>query len=543
MAESAFSGSARTPCVRGNRFGHYDVTALIGEGGMGQVWRATDTQLNRDVALKILPDPFAADPCRVARFHREAQILASLNHPNIAQIHGIEESEGAHALVLELVEGQTLADCIAQRPIPLDEALLIAKQIAEALEAAHEAGVIHCDLKPANIKVRADGTVKVLDFGLATTLAGDRFDVDLSQAPTVTATTPGTRHGAILGTAAYMSPEQARGMPLDRRTDIWSFGCVVYEVLTARRAFPGDTLPDTLVGILEREPSWEALPDATPEAVSRLLRRCLQKHAARRTRDIGDARIELDEVVRGDRFDEGPTMRGAYEALRSWRSSAVSVVVACVAVTALSLSRVTGPDDPAVSRLSTSEAIATQLTNHEWSEAASALAPDGRAFAFVSDHAGTPDVWLRQVSGGELVRLTDDAETESNLVFAPSGEAIYFERAGAILRIGTLGGQARTMVARGFSPSPSPDGQRLAYYVREADKVALTVGALDGSATTTLVEGIIGGSQSVPAWSPDGRFIAYTLAGLFTPSNLFVVDVDTAGIRQVTRWERHNDAG
>ena len=207
----------------GSRLGHYDVTALIGEGGMGQVYRATDTQLGRDVALKILPDAFAADPDRIARFQREAQVLASLNHPNIAAIYGIEEAEGTKALVLELVEGPTLADRIAKGPIPLDEALPIAKQIAEALEAAHEAGVIHRDLKPANIKVREDGTVKVLDFGLAKAL-DTTPQGDASQSPTLTAAA--TQMGVILGTAAYMSPEQARGKPVDMRTDVWSFGCL-----------------------------------------------------------------------------------------------------------------------------------------------------------------------------------------------------------------------------------------------------------------------------------------------------------------------------
>ena len=272
----------------GTSLGHYDVTALLGEGGMGQVWQATDTQLNRQVALKILPDAFAADTDRLARFTREAQILASLNHPNIAAIHGIEESEGTRALVLELVEGPTLADRISQGPIPLDEALPIAKQIAEALEAAHEAGVIHRDLKPANIKVREDGTVKVLDFGLAKAMAGEAQGPDLSQSPTMTATVGGTREGVILGTAAYMSPEQARGQTLDKRTDIWSFGCVVFEMLTGRAAFGGQTLSDTIANVLEHDPNWRDLDPALAPAVPRVLRRCLAKHAGRRLHDIAE---------------------------------------------------------------------------------------------------------------------------------------------------------------------------------------------------------------------------------------------------------------
>ena len=278
----------------GSRLRHYDVTALLGEGGMGQVWQATDTQLNRDVALKILPDAFASDPDRLARFTREAQILASLNHPNIAAIYGIEESERTRALVLELVEGPTLADRIAKGPIPLDEALPIAKQIAEALEAAHEAGVIHRDLKPANIKVREDGTVKVLDFGLAKALQPDS-EGDPSQSPTLTAAA--TQQGVILGTAAYMSPEQARGKPLDRRTDIWSFGCVVYEMIPGGAAFRGETLSDTIAGVLDRQPDWQVLPTATPAPIGKLLRRCLEKDPRDRLQHIGDARVELKEVV------------------------------------------------------------------------------------------------------------------------------------------------------------------------------------------------------------------------------------------------------
>ena len=278
----------------GDRLGHYGVTALIGEGGMGQVYRATDTQLNRDVALKILPDAFAADPDRLARFQREAHVLASLNHPNIAAIYGIEEAEGTRALVLELVEGPTLADRIAKGPIPLNEALPIAKQIAEALEAAHEAGVIHRDLKPANIKVREDGTVKVLDFGLAkamdTTPQGDP-----SQSPTLTAAA--TQMGVIIGTAAYMSPEQGAGKPVDKRGDIWSFGVVLFEMLTAQRAFTGETVSHVLASVLKTDPDWTLLPTALPQPLVRLLRRCLEKEPKRRLRDVGEAVIHLEEAA------------------------------------------------------------------------------------------------------------------------------------------------------------------------------------------------------------------------------------------------------
>ena len=279
----------------GTSLGHYDVTALLGEGGMGQVWQATDTQLNRQVALKILPDAFADDPDRLARFTREAQILASLNHPNIAAIYGIEESEGTRALVLELIEGPTLADRISQGPIPLDEALPIAKQIAGALEAAHEAGVIHRDLKPANIKVREDGTVKVLDFGLAKALepTSASATADPSQSPTLTAAAA-TQMGVIMGTAAYMSPEQARGKPVDKRADIWAFGAVLFEMLTGRPLFERGDVSEMLASLVLKEPDLTAVADDTSPAMRTVLRRCLVKDPTRRLRDIGEARLLLE---------------------------------------------------------------------------------------------------------------------------------------------------------------------------------------------------------------------------------------------------------
>ena len=278
----------------GARLGHYAVTAKLGEGGMGEVWRATDTQLNRDVALKILPEAFATDPDRLARFQREAQVLASLNHPGIAAIYGIEEQDGTRALVLELVEGPTLADRISKGPIPLDEALPIAKQIAEALEAAHEAGVIHRDLKPANIKVREDGTVKVLDFGLAKALDQSPTG-DPSQSPTLTAAA--TQMGVIMGTPAYMSPEQASGTPVDKRADIWSFGVVLFEMLTGQRMFTGETVSHVLASVLRADPDWTTLPTETPAAINRLLRRCLAKDRRVRTPDVAVARIEIDDAI------------------------------------------------------------------------------------------------------------------------------------------------------------------------------------------------------------------------------------------------------
>lgn len=260
---------------------------------MGEVYRAHDTRLNRDVAIKVLSDSFTTDADRVARFQREAQMLAALNHPNIAHIHGLEDIGTGKALVLELVEGPTLADRIAEGPIPLDEALAIAKQIADALDAAHEQGIIHRDLKPANIKLKEDGTVKVLDFGLAKALANESASVNLSVSPTITSPALATHAGIIIGTAAYMSPEQARGKAADKRADIWAFGCVLFEILTGRRAFDGDEVSDILAAILRAEPDWNLLPGATPMGVTRLLHRCLEKDRKRRIADIADARFEL----------------------------------------------------------------------------------------------------------------------------------------------------------------------------------------------------------------------------------------------------------
>jgi serine/threonine protein kinase len=283
------------PTMTGRRIGPYELKGLIGAGGMGEVYLARDLKLGRDVAIKILPQISSADPERRARLEREARLLAALNHPHIGSIYGFENADGVDALVLELVEGETLAERIARGPIPIREALHIAGQIADALDAAHEKGIIHRDLKPANIKITVAGNVKVLDFGLAKPAIGDGAGQDLTKSPTIT--TGNTHAGVILGTAAYMSPEQARGKAVDKRTDMWAFGCVLYEMLTGRMAFAGETVSDTIVSILERQPDWSALPAATPQAVRRLLQRCVEKDPKRRLRDIGDARNEIEDVA------------------------------------------------------------------------------------------------------------------------------------------------------------------------------------------------------------------------------------------------------
>src|SRR5262245_36132016 len=273
----------------GTRLGPYEIRSLLGAGGMGEVYRATDTKLSRDVALKVLPAPFVSDPDRMARFDREAQVLASLNHPNIATIHGLEEAWSSRALVMELVEGPTLADRIAAGPIPVNECLSTAKEIAEALEYAHERGVIHRDLKPANVKLSRDGHVKVLDFGLAKALSLDSDSNTLSNSPTLSLAA--TQAGVILGTAAYMSPEQAKGKTAYRRADIWAFAAVLYEMLTRRRLFTGETASETMALVMTREPDWSLLPPHIPASIRDLLRRCLIKDPRARLQSIGDARV------------------------------------------------------------------------------------------------------------------------------------------------------------------------------------------------------------------------------------------------------------
>ena len=394
----------------GSRLGHYDVAALIGEGGMGRVYQATDTKLNRQVALKILPEAFATDPDRLARFQREAQVLASLNHPGIAAIYGIEEADDTRALVLELVEGPTLADRIAQGPIPVDEALPIAKQIAEALEAAHEQGVIHRDLKPASIKVKDDGTVKVLDFGLAKAL-DTAPEGDPSQSPTLTAAA--TQMGVIMGTAAYMSPEQARGKPVDKRADIWAFGCVLYEMFTGQRAFQGEDVSLTLASVMKSDPDFTRLRDDTPGAVRRLLVRSLLKDPSQRLRDIGDAHFELTvmepSAAGSDMTGAVPTgAAGRVTATSSKRRAWLATVVVAAALGAsamwlpslggrFALDTDTSMADGVV-RFSIPLTEGQQLVMYQ---STPAVSPDGQTVAYAASEGGETRIFVRSLSGFE----------------------------------------------------------------------------------------------------------------------------------------------
>ena len=369
----------------GTKLGVYEVLAAIGAGGMGEVYKARDTKLDRDVALKILPDAFVNDPERLARFQREAKVLASLNHPNIAQIHGLEESGDSPALVLEYVEGPTLQDRIAKGPIPLDEALPIARQIAEALEAAHEQGIIHRDLKPANVKVKDDGTVKVLDFGLAKALQPELSDLEAANSPTMTMTAAATKMGVIMGTAAYMSPEQARGKTVDKRADIWAFGVVLFEMLAGRRLFETEDVSLTLADVMRAEPEWEALPETVPPSVRTVLRRCLEKETKHRIRDIGDVRLAMDGAFETTGIAP-PEARGA--PLPVWQRPA-TIAVTALALGGLSVWILTGSVPPRVVRFPIP--LAANQTFRFDQHSVVAVSPDGSQIVYEANGS----LWLR----------------------------------------------------------------------------------------------------------------------------------------------------
>jgi serine/threonine-protein kinase len=406
---------------------HYRVVAKLGEGGMGEVWRATDSKLNRDVAIKILPEAFAADPDRLARFTREAQVLASLNHPNIAAIYGVEE----RALVMELVEGPTLADRIGQGAVSLEEALPIAKQIAEALEYAHERGVIHRDLKPANIKVTPDGKVKVLDFGLAAVAQVSTVQpADPLSSPTLTMRA--TQMGAIMGTAAYMSPEQARGVMVDKRADVWAFGVVLYEMLTGRPMFTGESVSDVMAAVLRAQTDWNALPTDVPPSVRQLLRRCLCKDRKKRLRDIGDALLELDEAP------EAPAAQAQRRSPILWALAAGLALV----LIAEAWFRLRPPPEALARPVSRWTTI---LPSPAVTDVA--LSRDGTLMVYAGPVSGAESLSLRALDRQEFKPLLGTGAAVGP-VFSPDGQWIAFYSGERLAKIPVAGGPPITSARR-----------------------------------------------------------------------------------------------
>jgi serine/threonine-protein kinase len=421
----------------GTQLGSHEIIALLGKGGMGEVYRARDLKLKREVAIKILPEEFSCNSDRVSRFQREAEVLASLNHPNIATIHDLAESNGSKYLVLELVEGETLADRIARGPIPVKEALNISIQICEALEAAHERGIIHRDLKPANVKLTPDGKVKVLDFGLAKALAGSPANTTVSNSPTLLS---GTMGGVIIGTAAYMSPEQARGLVADQRSDIFSFGCILYEILSGSQAFQGGTVSDILAAVLAREPDFSLLPpDMRPWLVN-LVRRCLEKNPRRRWYSIGDVRIAIEE---GQTQPEITDAIHGGRRLTAWLvGSAAGLVVAAAVLLFVSQSRKTPPVAPL--RLSAELGSGVSLPTSIIGNAGLALSPDGQMLAFTGSKGGKTQLYLRQLTQLDAMALaeTDDAV---NPFFSSDGKWIGFFSNGKLRKVLASGGAAVTL--------------------------------------------------------------------------------------------------
>jgi len=513
----------------------------IGEGGMGVVWRAVDTTLDREVAIKILPDAFAANPDRLARFEREAKLLASLNHPGLASVFGVHDSDLTRFIAMELVPGEDLAQRLIRGPLPVGKALDIARQMAEALEAAHQRGVIHRDLKPANIKVSSDGRVKILDFGLAKTLepsAGS--NTDLTSSPT--RTSAGTVVGTILGTAAYMSPEQARGQEVDQRSDIWSFACVVWECLTGQVLFAGATVSDSIGAILHSEPDWSLLPAETPVAVQRMLRRCLAKDPRERLHSIADARIELAETDQSS-----PNVQGPFRTNKSLITTLAIALAASLTAVAFFFLR----PDPSPADLGAENPLAgarfTKITDFPGSEFDASISPDGRFVAFVSDRDGPFEAFVSQIGTGEFRKLTagkrdfevEDARAPVRSVgFNADGSEIWFG-GGPWLRVRAmplLGGPLRNFLGEHVvNLAWSPGGDRLAYHERLAGD-PLFVADRDGANSRKILGPPAGTHQHYPIWSVDGQWI-YLVRGrpATLEMDLWRVRVNGEGLEQLTR--------
>jgi eukaryotic-like serine/threonine-protein kinase len=521
----------------GARVGPYVITAQIGAGGMGEVYRATDAKLKRELAIKVLPDALAHDPDRLARFQREAEVLASLNHPNIAHIHGLEEADGVKALVMELAEGPTLADRLTQGPIPLDEALPIAQQIAEALEAAHEQGIIHRDLKPANIKVRDDGTVKVLDFGLASVVQGvGGSRIDASHSPTLTIAA--TRSGVILGTAAYMAPEQAAGKPVDKRADIWSFGVVLWEMLTGTRLFDGETVSHTLADVLRAEIPFGALPPDTPEPIRVLLRRCLDRDVKARLRDIGEARVAVQRYL-ADPAGSSRAANGASgtPAGRSMLTTVALGVAAIAVASSAGLAFVHFRERPAVVA-----SVRFQIPPAEGTTflTTGVLSPDGRHIAFEAAGAdGRPVLWVRSLDALDARPLAGTEGVIAGPIWSPDSRFLAFGvngYPGRLKKVAASGGPPQTLCEYdgGFREGAwSADGVIL-FGASSTGLLRVSESGGPASPVTRLDPG-----QDIqhagPTFLPDGRHFLYHRASR-VPENtgVYIGSLDLTPERQST---------
>ena len=508
------------PLEPGTSLGSYNVVALIGKGGMGEVYRATDTKLKREVAIKVLPEDFAQDPARMKRFEREAQLLASLNHPNIAAIHELGRIQDTTFLVLELVEGEDLADRLKRGPIPVDEALAIARQLIDALEFAHAKGIIHRDLKPPNIKLREDGTIKVLDFGLAKALVDEtETNPESSQSPTLTRAA--TQAGVLLGTAGYMSPEQARGKKVDKRADVWAFGCILYEMLTGQRLFQGETVSDTLASVLKTDPDWSALPAETPTGARRLLRRLLARDLSKRLQAIGDARLDLDE-------DDEPGAAVEASVPARWKLVLPWTIAAALAVVALLLARNDPRPEPSpVAQFAISDPVELDGNGYSF-----ALSPDGSLLVYRAATAGLSQLYLRPL---DTLEATPIAGTEMSRghTFSPDGRWVAFLTAqGEVKKYSVADGSVLPVTA------PSGSGVAMSGISWGADDRLVMGGATglqlvsaDGSTVKNVTEldPAREATHVGPVFLPGGRFVLFTrfAAGDLRESALEVLDLDT----------------
>jgi Tol biopolymer transport system component/tRNA A-37 threonylcarbamoyl transferase component Bud32 len=519
----------------GTRIGPYEIVALLGVGGMGEVYRARDPKLNRDVAIKVLLPAVANDPERLDRFGREAQVLASLNHPNIAQIYGIEDANGVRALVMELVEGPTLADRIAQGAIAIDESLPIAKQIAEALEAAHEQGIIHRDLKPANIKVRADGTVKVLDFGLAKALdpAGSA-SAEAANSPTLSM--QATAAGVILGTAAYMAPEQARGRVVDKRADIWAFGCVLYEMLTGGRAFGGDDVTDTIVAVVSKEPDWQTLPAAAAGARP-LLARCLKKDRKQRLQAIGDARIEIEELI-GGTSEEGATRARAMPSRRATPGTiaALAVVAAMAALVTWALTRPGPPASLLPSRFEIVPPPAQSLARG--SDRDIAISPDGRYIVYRGGVGGAQLI-VRAVDRLDAQPVSSGSNARQPF-FSPDSQWIGFFEGRTLKKVAIAGGAAITICQTALTRGASwGDDNSIVFATTDTTRGLLKVSAGGGEPAVLTTPDRAKGETNhwYPSVLPGGRGVLFTITArnAAASAQVAVLDLKTGQHKTLTR--------